>query len=112
MKKLTTSFLSLLLIVAVSGATELANKPYFGLEGGLARYHGDFDDVEYNTGGGVFGGYWLTNNLALELSVAMNMLKCSGDNSFQTIAKSVAPMLKYRFMQNLPFNPYLTLGLE
>jgi hypothetical protein len=33
MKKLSTAFLSLLLIVAVSGATELVNKPYFGLEG-------------------------------------------------------------------------------
>jgi outer membrane protein OmpA-like peptidoglycan-associated protein len=40
------------------------------------------------------------------------MLKCSGDNGFQTLAKHVAPMLKYRIMSDLPFNPYLTAGLE
>ncbi len=112
MKRVITVSLSLLLVATLAGATEMVSRPYFGLEGGLARYHGDFTDVEYNLGGGIFGGYWITDNLALELELSANMLKCNGDDGFQTLVKSIAPMVKYRFLPGLSFNPYLTLGLE
>ncbi|MBL7032720.1 MAG: OmpA family protein [Candidatus Delongbacteria bacterium] len=112
MKKMMTMLLALLL-ASIAGAEELAHKPYFGLKGGLARYHGDINNAEYNYGGGLYGGYWITNDIGVELTAGMFSLKANSELAgFETSVIAIAPMVKYRFLPDKAYNPYLTLGVE
>jgi len=108
-----TAVVALLLATGLAGAADLAMKPYFGVKGGPARYMGDITNAEYNYGGALTGGYWVTDDIAVELAAGMFILKgCSEGGAFQSTVNMVAPMVKYRFLPDMAYNPYLTLGFE